>query len=58
MGYCDTCHNMGVIECLCGGDMCVCGRGEIECPNCDGGCIDDDEDYYEVACWPADDEED
>lgn len=34
--YCDRCNNTGDIDCHCGGDLCVCGRQEIECPNCKG----------------------
>jgi hypothetical protein len=33
--WCDTCNNMGIIDCLCGGDMCICmNHGEINCPDC------------------------
>ncbi len=33
--WCDHCGNLGVIDCFCGGDICVCrNRGEIECPHC------------------------
>lgn len=33
--WCDECHNMGEIECRCGGDLCVCSNnGRIECPKC------------------------
>lgn len=42
-GYCDTCQNTGWIDCHCGGDLCVCGEEEIECPSC-SGVEDDDED--------------
>lgn len=35
-GYCDTCQNTGYVDCHCGGDLCVCGAGEIECPVCGG----------------------
>jgi hypothetical protein len=34
--YCDRCQNTGEIECHCGGDLCICGQGEIECPRCKG----------------------
>ena len=27
--YYDRCQNMGTVDCLCGGDMCVCGDEEI-----------------------------
>lgn len=33
--WCAECNNMGIIECDCGGDLCVCeNNGEIECPAC------------------------
>lgn len=33
--WCDRCSNMGIIDCLCGGDICCCSHnGEIDCPNC------------------------
>lgn len=36
--WCDTCQNMGTINCHCGGDLCVCeNHGEMPCPNCDRG---------------------
>lgn len=46
MGYCATCNNTGFIDCHCGGDLCVCGEEEIECPECGNGFADDD-DYEE-----------
>lgn len=34
--WCDTCHNMGVVDCHCGGDLCIClHHGEKPCPDCD-----------------------
>ena len=42
--YCDRCANTGEIDCRCGGDLCLCGRSEIECPRCHGGCLDE---FYE-----------
>lgn len=34
------CGGMGVLNCFCGGDLCVCGNfGEVECfgcPDCEG----------------------
>jgi hypothetical protein len=47
-GYCETCNNTGYIDCHCGGDLCFCGRVELECPACGGygyGFEDDEEDY-------------
>lgn len=35
-GYCCTCQNTGFIDCHCGGDLCICGEEEIECPECGG----------------------
>lgn len=33
--YCHTCGNIGIINCYCGGDLCVCeNNGEIDCPHC------------------------
>lgn len=51
--YCDRCQNTGEVECRCGGDLCVCGAQEIECPRCHGlsghefvpGRDDDEDDY-------------
>lgn len=32
------CGGLGVIQCQCGGDICVCHHhGEYECPGCDDG---------------------
>ena len=36
MSYCGECQNSGVIDCYCGGDMCVCGEQEVLCPVCGG----------------------
>lgn len=34
-GYCDRCQNTGSIDCLCGGDQCICENyGEKDCPYC------------------------
>lgn len=34
-GYCFTCNNTGIVDCECGGDLCVClNNGEIPCPEC------------------------
>lgn len=36
-GWCETCQNMGTVECLCGGDLCICENyGEAPCPKCGG----------------------
>ncbi|WP_188853724.1 hypothetical protein [Aureimonas glaciei] len=44
--FCDTCQNIGSIDCHCGGDLCVCGEPEIDCPSCGGDVpydeVDDD----------------
>lgn len=30
------CYGTGFLDCLCGGDQCVChNHGEVECPGCD-----------------------
>ena len=35
--YCDRCDNDGVVNCYCGGDLCVCENyGEMDCPRCHG----------------------
>ena len=39
-GYCDRCNNTGMVDCHCGGDLCVCGREEYECPRCHGRSAD------------------
>jgi hypothetical protein len=41
-GYCDTCNNTGEIDCLCGGDLCVCGAITEPCPDCDSAWEDPD----------------
>lgn len=34
---CDRCGGMGIANCYCGGDLCICENyGEMECPLCDG----------------------
>lgn len=44
----ETCGGSGVIDCHCGGDLCVChNHGEVEClgcEECEGG---DDEQHEE-----------
>ena len=39
----ETCGDSGVLNCFCGGDLCVChNHGEVECPGCEE-CGGDDE---------------
>lgn len=48
--FASTCDSEGDVECLCGGDQCVCHwHGSAPCP----GCIACDDDI-----WDEDDEED
>jgi len=36
-GYCAECNNTGMVDCHCGGDLCVCeNNGEYTCPACGG----------------------
>jgi hypothetical protein len=44
-GYCATCNNTGYLDCHCGGDLCVCGEEEVECPECGSGFAEDDDDF-------------
>lgn len=50
MAFCETCHNTGELDCLCGGDLCVCGLNTYPCPNCCEAWRDDEyedeEDFY------------
>jgi hypothetical protein len=40
-----NCGGLGVLECLCGGDLCVCHHhGEILCGGCDDCESEDDDD--------------
>lgn len=35
--WCDRCQGMGTEECLCCGDFCCCGAGDmLECRQCHG----------------------
>jgi len=35
--WCDVCLNTGVVDCYCGGDLCICERyGTAPCPACGG----------------------
>lgn len=41
--YEQCCGGSGVLNCECGGDMCVCHHhGEVDCPGCEE-CIDLDD---------------
>lgn len=46
-----TCGGSGVLNCLCGGDFCVChNHGEMECfgcPDCESDDDYNDDDYAE-----------
>lgn len=42
--YSQTCGGGGYLDCMCGGDFCVCHHhGEVECY----GCVDCDDDGYD-----------
>lgn len=42
-----TCGGSGILNCYCGGDMCVCGNGgEVECCGC-ADCEGENEDDFE-----------
>ena len=46
----DTCGGLRTLECMCGGDFCVChNHGTIECPGCDDceGDRDEQDDWYD-----------
>ncbi|HRE42774.1 MAG TPA: hypothetical protein PKY87_02260 [Terricaulis sp.] len=55
--YCHCCNNDGVVNCYCGGDLCVCENyGEMDCPRCYGASTDDydpDDDYGSPDDEPA-----
>ena len=35
-GLVEGCGGTGTVECLCGGDQCVChNHGEVECDGCE-----------------------
>lgn len=35
--WCDRCNGLGVVDCRCGGDLCVCSNhGERTCRQCGG----------------------
>ncbi len=47
MAFCFICNNLGIVECVCGGDQCCClNYGEKTCPRC-GGFPQSDEDFDE-----------
>lgn len=33
---CFRCDGVGEVPCHCGGDLCVCGAEDIDCPSCHG----------------------
>lgn len=42
----ERCGGMGVMECRCGGDLCVChNHGEVECFGCPD-CEDEEDDFF------------
>lgn len=42
-----SCGGTGMLECLCGGDFCVChNHGEVECGGCED-CGDCDDDFWD-----------
>lgn len=47
--YCGYCNNQGWVNCQCGGDICVCGEDEKECPMCHGFGDDDMEQADDAA---------
>lgn len=38
--WCDACQDTGEVDCLCGGDLCVCGAETMPCPRCEGNPVD------------------
>lgn len=43
----NTCGGLGILECRCGGEFCVCHHhGQLECPGCADCECDDDEDPF------------
>jgi len=47
MAFCETCHNTGELDCLCGGDLCVCGIDTYPCPNCSEAYRDPEFEFFE-----------
>lgn len=40
-----SCYGTGMLDCLCGGDMCVChNHGEVQCDGCEDCCSGDEHD--------------
>ena len=50
-GLRSRCGGTGILDCLCGGDFCVCGNfGEVECMGCPDCDYDEDSDFgYDPA---------
>jgi len=46
-GWCSECQNTGMVDCYCGGDVCVCGEEEIPCAMCGGESAFEDDDALE-----------
>jgi hypothetical protein len=45
VGLDETCGGLGVLNCRCGGDLCVChNHGEVECLGCEDCEEESDED--------------
>jgi hypothetical protein len=49
-----SCAGTGELDCLCGGDQCVChNHGTVECPGCGmcehGSTLYDDDAQYDAA---------
>ena len=41
--FCDHCNDTGWVDCLCGGDLCVCGEVETPCPYCGADRVPNDD---------------
>lgn len=54
-----SCGGLGVVDCRCGGDFCVChNHGEVECPGCPDCEEDDDYDGDDMDYYDALDDDD
>jgi hypothetical protein len=54
MAWCETCYGTGVLDCLCGGDLCVCGVNTFPCGDCcDDFRQDEQDDFEDFAPIPA-----